>query len=90
MYDTVASGDVSVPDWIAETVETRNTVSLRLGVTDKVEKLSKKCKLYKNDPEAFLRGKAVYFALPIINRLYVSSLYVCGIRRDPDSRGRCA
>jgi hypothetical protein len=55
MYDTVTP--CRVPDWIAETVETRNVVNLRLGVRDKLDLLVGHCKLYKKDAEAFLRGE---------------------------------
>lgn len=55
MYDTVTP--CRVPDWIAETVETRNVVNLRLGVRDKLDQLVENCKLYKKDADAFLRGE---------------------------------
>lgn len=55
MYDTVP-GTCSVPDWIAETVDTRNVVQIRLGVREKLRSLISHCTLYKNDEEGFMQG----------------------------------
>lgn len=54
-YDTLS--DSRVPDWIAETVGTRNEVSLKNGVREKsIPLIRTKCKLYKNAVDEFWAG----------------------------------
>eukprot|EP00606_Chrysophyceae_sp_TOSAG23-5_P001063 GSChrysophyteH2.ASY1.ANO1.916.1 assembled CDS len=52
VYDTTP--DSKIPQWIVDTVHTRNTVTVASDVPEKVGRLAKKLKQYKNDPGAFL------------------------------------
>jgi hypothetical protein len=55
MYDTLPSS--RVPDWIAETVDTRNEVTLKGNVREKSLTLIRtKCKLYRGDVDEFWAG----------------------------------
>ena len=61
-YDTVEQ--CRVPAWIVETINTRNEVIISKEARDSVmdRSLNSKFKLYKNDPELFLKG--VWCVLP--------------------------
>ena len=53
MYDSAE--DAVFPPWIVETINTRNTVKFHDdGI--KVDRLKKKLKQYKNEPDAYLQG----------------------------------
>ena len=56
-YDTVEP--CKVPSWIVETINTRNKVIISQEARDMVlhKHLNSKLKLYKNDPELFIKGK---------------------------------
>jgi hypothetical protein len=55
MYDSIL--DARVPTWIEESIETRNTVTVRAGVKTSSERLLKKCcKLYRKQEELFWKG----------------------------------
>ena len=56
-YDTVPPEDFRIPEWIKETVHTRNTVNIRPHCEEYVRKIQNKLVQYKNDPEAYLLGK---------------------------------
>lgn len=53
-YDTVP--DYRIPDWITETIDTRNTVIMSPLAVDKVGSMKKKLKQYKNDPDLFIKA----------------------------------
>lgn len=54
-YDTLPSS--RVPDWIAETVGTRNEVFLKNGIREKsIPLIRSKCKLYRNEVDEFWAG----------------------------------
>lgn len=54
-YDSLSK--CSVPDWISETIETRNEVKLKSGVKEKsVRLIQSKCKLYQKDVDAYWAG----------------------------------
>lgn len=55
-YDTVPTETYRFPFWIAETIDTRNVVSLAPGVSDTVRYLARSLKQYKNAPDEFLKG----------------------------------
>jgi len=55
MYDTV-SPEPRVPQWIMETIDTRNEVTVHKSVPDKVQRIEKKLRQYKNDGVAFLKA----------------------------------
>lgn len=54
MYDSAE--DAVFPPWIVETINTRNTVKFHDDVAFKVNRLKKKLKQYKNEPDAYLQG----------------------------------
>ena len=62
-YDTVEP--CRVPSWIVETINTRNKVIFSQEATDHVmdKRLNSKLKLYKNEPELFLKGMSDYILL---------------------------
>ena len=62
-YDTVEP--CRVPSWIVETINTRNKVIFSQEATDNVmdKHLNSKLKLYKNEPELFLKGMSYYILL---------------------------
>lgn len=51
-YDTVA--DYRIPDWLADTVHTRNEVTVRPGVLDRVRALQGQLVQFRDAPEAFV------------------------------------
>lgn len=58
-YDAVHE-NYRVPSWIVETIETRNTVTVMSNVSEDIQKIQRKLKQYKNEPQEFLEG---YFFL---------------------------
>lgn len=54
MYDSAE--DAVFPPWIVETINTRNTVKFQDDIAYKVDRLKKKLKQYKNEPDAYLQG----------------------------------
>ena len=64
-YDTVEP--CKVPSWIVETINTRNKVIISQEARDMVlhKHLNSKLKLYKNDPELFIKGKLLLL-LPLL------------------------
>lgn len=55
-YDTVPSSNYRFPEWIADTIETRNVVTVAEEVWENVRRLSPSLKQYKNDHVAFMQG----------------------------------
>lgn len=53
-YDTVTP--FRIPTWIEETIDTRNTVTVSEKAISDVEKIKRKLKQYKNDPQLFMKG----------------------------------
>eukprot|EP00600_Ochromonadales_sp_CCMP1393_P012469 CAMPEP_0175000156 /NCGR_PEP_ID=MMETSP0005-20121125/2440_1 /TAXON_ID=420556 /ORGANISM="Ochromonas sp., Strain CCMP1393" /LENGTH=164 /DNA_ID=CAMNT_0016254937 /DNA_START=98 /DNA_END=592 /DNA_ORIENTATION=+ len=53
-YDTVA--ECRIADWIADTVYTRNNVSIQPHCIEYVHKIQHRLVQYKNDADAFIRG----------------------------------
>jgi|MDTB01.3.fsa_nt_gb tRNA (Thr-GGU) A37 N-methylase len=54
MYDSAPNA--FFPQWIMETIHTRNKVVIKDDILAKVERFQKKLKQYKNDAPAFLQG----------------------------------
>ena len=54
MYDSAE--DAVFPQWIMETIHTRNTVIIGDDILPKVERMQKKLKQFKNDAPAFLQA----------------------------------
>ncbi len=53
-YDTVP--EYRIPDWLADTVYTRNTVTVQKSVLDKVKSIQGRLYQFKNAPEAFVQA----------------------------------
>jgi tRNA (adenine37-N6)-methyltransferase len=66
-YDSVEP--CRVPSWIVETINTRNEVIISQKARDSVmdRALHSKFKLYKNDPELFLKGTYVHPMCPCLS-----------------------
>lgn len=58
-YDTTEN--FKIPDWIADSVFTRNTVTLEPSCVDYVHSIKHKLGHYKNEPEEFLKGIFLIF-----------------------------
>jgi len=59
MYDSIQNA--TVPTWIEESIDTRNTVTVAAGLPDKAERLLKKyCKLYRKSEEVFWKGNNIH------------------------------
>ncbi len=58
-YDTVPAEESRIPEWIQETVYTRNTVEIRPHCEEYVRKIQNRLVQYKNAPEAFILGMCV-------------------------------
>ncbi len=56
MYDTVPSAECRVPDWINETIYTRNTVSVSEKAHHSAIELQKTFEHYKNNITLFWKG----------------------------------
>jgi tRNA (adenine37-N6)-methyltransferase len=56
-YDTVEP--CKIPQWILETIDTRNTVLFALGAIESArsKSVSSKLKQYKNEPDLYLQGE---------------------------------
>ena len=53
-YDTVPQ--YRIPDWIAETVHTRNVVTVNQTCVDYVRTIQEKLLQYRNEPDEYMKG----------------------------------
>ncbi len=53
-YDTV--DNYRIPDWLADTVYTRNTVTIQKRCVDQVSAIQGKLSQFKNAPQEFIQG----------------------------------
>ena len=58
-YDTVPEDIYRYPLWIAETIETRNTVTLHADVLGQIRALARCLKQYRNQPELYMQVRGV-------------------------------
>ena len=75
-YDTVPPEDFRIPEWIQETVYTRNTVNIRPHCAEYVRKIQNRLVQYKNEPEAYLQGESSVLILLSISSCVKYSVHV--------------
>ena len=56
-YDTVPEAEQRIPEWIADTVHTRNTVTVLPECLQQVQAIQSRLVQYRNQPEEFMRGR---------------------------------
>jgi tRNA-Thr(GGU) m(6)t(6)A37 methyltransferase TsaA len=56
-YDTVPEAEGRIPEWIQETVHTRNTVTVLPACLDYVRSIKGRLVQYKDAPEEFMKGE---------------------------------
>jgi hypothetical protein len=56
-YDTVPESEGRIPEWIQETVYTRNTVTVLPACLESVRAIQGRLVQYKNAPEEFMKGE---------------------------------
>lgn len=59
-YDTVPAGESRIPEWIQDTVYTRNTVNIAPHCEEYVKSIKGKLVQYKNEPEEYIKGTFAY------------------------------
>lgn len=55
-YDTVPAEESRIPEWIQDTVYTRNTVNIAPHCVDYIRSVQGRLVQYKNAPEAYIQG----------------------------------
>ncbi len=57
-YDTVPESEGRIPEWIQETVHTRNTVTVLPECLEYVRSIKGRLLQYKDAPEEFMKGES--------------------------------
>ena len=76
-YDTVPAEDSRIPEWIQETVYTRNTVNIAPHCEEYIRKVQAKLVQYKNAPAEYIQGTVLTAGCALLYYILYVDYCVC-------------